>query len=888
MLSSALKKIFGSANERFVKSLSPMVERIKGLEQQFSAMSDADLKAQTPRFKAEIAAGKKLDDILPEAFAVVREAAKRVLKMRHFDVQLVGGIVLHKGMISEMKTGEGKTLVATLPVYLNALAGKGVHVVTVNDYLASRDAAWMGQVYKFLGLSVGCLIHGLTDAERGAAYKADITYGTNNEFGFDYLRDNLKFQLAEMVQRPFNYAIIDEVDSILIDEARTPLIISGAVEDQSELYVKMDKFIPKLEERDYDKDEKARSVALSEDGMKTIEMLLKKSGVVSPESNLYDLENLGIVHHVNQALRAHKLFTRDVDYIVKDGKVIIIDEFTGRMMEGRRYSEGLHQALEAKENVKIQQENQTLASITYQNYFRLYPKIAGMTGTAMTEASEFSEIYKLEVIEIPTHRAVSREDFDDEIYRTMAEKNDAILVQIETCNAKGQPVLVGTTSIEKSEQLAALLKKKKIAHNVLNARYHEQEAAIISQAGRFKAVTIATNMAGRGTDIVLGGNPEMTKDLTPKQHAEEKQKVIEAGGLYVIGTERHESRRIDNQLRGRSGRQGDPGTSKFYLSLEDDLMRIFGSEKMNGMLQKLGLKDGEAIQHPWISRALEKAQQRVEARNFDTRKHILKYDDVMNDQRKVIYEQRIDLMQAEDISETMTEMREEVVGEMVDRHIPDKSYAEQWDTDGLEKELFRVFGLHLPIAKWAQEEGIGHTEIYGRVKGAVFGEMDSKARKIGPENMRMMEKRVLLLTLDQLWKDHLLSLDHLRQGISLRSYGQKDPLNEFKREAFIMFDHMLSNIRELVCQRLAQFEMRSAEELDALEMRQPKNMHLTRLDPAANLQPHQPTDIGGTVRIKTNVPIDPNDPTTWGKVGRNDDCPCGSGKKYKFCHGKIG
>ena len=887
MISSALKKIFGSANERFVKSLQPLVERVNALEPQFEAMSDEELQAQTERFKAQLAI-KKLDDILPEAFAVVREASKRVLNMRHFDVQLVGGMVLHKGMISEMKTGEGKTLVATLAVYLNALTGKGVHVVTVNDYLASRDAAWMGQLYKFLGLSVGCLTHGIDDEGRKIAYNADITYGTNNEFGFDYLRDNLKFHREEMVQRPFNYAIIDEVDSILIDEARTPLIISGAVEDQSELYQRINKYIPKLEARDYDKDEKQRSVSLSEDGMKTVENILRKDGVINEESNLYDIENVGIVHHVNQALRAHKLFTRDVDYIVKEGKVIIIDEFTGRMMEGRRYSEGLHQALEAKEHVKIQQENQTLASITYQNYFRLYPKIAGMTGTAMTEAAEFSEIYKLEVIEIPTHRPVSRADFDDEIYRTMAEKNDAILKQIDECHAKGQPVLVGTVSIERSEQLASLLKKKKIAHHVLNARYHEQEAAIIAQAGRFKAVTIATNMAGRGTDIVLGGNPEMTKDLSKEQHAEEKRKVIEAGGLYVIGTERHESRRIDNQLRGRSGRQGDPGTSKFYLSLEDDLMRIFGSEKMTGMLQKLGLKDGEAIQHPWISRALEKAQQRVEARNFDIRKNILKFDDVMNDQRKVIYEQRIDLMEAVDISETLIDMREEVTMALVERYIPEKSYAEQWDSEGLQKEMFHIFGLHLPVIEWAKEEGIGSQEILARVRQAVLDEVEAKTHKIGEENMRMMEKRVLLLTLDQLWKDHLLSMDHLRQGINLRAYGQKDPLNEFKREAFIMFDQMLSNLRELVCQRLAQFELRSAEELDMLEVKAPKNMHETRLDPAAGFQPPQPTgDIGGTVRIKNDGPVDPNDPTTWGKVGRNDNCPCGSGKKYKFCHGKI-
>ena len=894
MFTSALKKLFGTANERFVKSLEPIVAQINALEPEYAAKSDAELQASTARFREQLAAGKTLDDILPQAFATVREASKRVLNMRHFDVQLIGGMVLHRGMISEMRTGEGKTLVATLAVYLNALSGKGVHVVTVNDYLASRDAAWMGKIYQFLGLTVGCLIHGVEDPERRQAYRADITYGTNNEFGFDYLRDNLKFHLEEMVQRPFNFAIIDEVDSILIDEARTPLIISGPVEDQSALYTKINKYIPKLEAGDFEKDEKSRSVSLSEEGMKHAEEILRADGLLAEGTNLYDIENVALVHHVNQALRAHKLFTRDVDYIVKDDKVVIIDEFTGRMMEGRRYSEGLHQALEAKENVKIQQENQTLASITYQNYFRLYPKIAGMTGTAMTEASEFSEIYKLEVVDVPTHRAVSRVDHDDEIYRTQKEKNDAILKQIEECHAKGQPVLVGTVSIEKSEQLAALLKKKKIPHHVLNARYHEQEAMIIAQAGRLGGVTIATNMAGRGTDIVLGGNTEMAaetgKPLTPQQQEEEKRQVIAAGGLYVIGTERHESRRIDNQLRGRSGRQGDPGTSKFYLSLEDDLMRIFGSEKMDSMLQKLGLKEGEAIQHPWISRALEKAQQRVEARNFDIRKNILKFDDVMNDQRKVIYEQRIDLMEVENVSETIVEMREEVVNEMIGRHVPEKSYAEQWDIEGLEKEVFRVFSLHLPLKDWAAEEGIGPNEIHNRVASAVNAEADNKARKIGPEIMKTVEKRLLLLTLDQLWKDHLLSMDHLRQGINLRAYAQKDPLNEFKREAFLMFDQMLSTLRELVCQRLAQFVLREgmeAQELEMIEAKKPRKMLETRLDPAGVPQPMQSSETSGTVRLKATGPVDKNDPSTWGKVGRNDFCPCGTGKKYKFCHGRL-
>ncbi len=899
MIASIAKKIFGSANDRLIKGIHPLVDKINALEPSFESLSDEDLRQRTLKFKGEIQQGKSLDDILPEAFATVREAAKRTLGMRHFDVQLIGGVVLHRGMISEMKTGEGKTLVATLPVYLNALSGKGVHVVTVNDYLAHRDSDWMGKIYQFLGLSVGCITHGLTDSERKAAYACDITYGTNNEFGFDYLRDNMKFSREEMVQRPFNYAIVDEVDSILIDEARTPLIISGPTEDRSELYMLMDKYIPRLAKTDYEKDEKAKTVHFSEDGTKHIEELLKKDKVIPEGSDLYDIENVHIVHHLQQALRAHALFTRDVDYIVKDGKVIIIDEFTGRMMEGRRYSEGLHQALEAKEKVRIQNENQTLASITFQNYFRLYPKLAGMTGTAMTEAPEFSEIYKLEVIEIPTHVAVTRKDEDDAIYRSLKEKNQAIIKLIKECNARKQPVLVGTVSIEKSEHLADLLKKEKIKHNVLNARYHEQEAHIIAQAGQPGAVTIATNMAGRGTDIMLGGNPQMLfedaqaaeKKITfeeIKAHvARDKQTVLEAGGLCVIGTERHESRRIDNQLRGRSGRQGDPGLSKFFLSLEDDLMRIFGSEKIQGFLQRLGLQEGEAITHPWISRALEKAQQRVEQRNFESRKSVLRFDDVMNDQRKVVYEQRKQLMQADDVAAMVKEMRQDLLNEIVTSAIPPNAYADAWEVDRLSKEIHRIFGITPPIEVWAKEEGIAGEEIFARLSDAVENHIAAKEETYGAETVRDVEKRILLITLDQLWKDHLHALDNLRQGINLRAYAQKDPLNEYKREAFAMFDGMLSSLREMVTQRAAHFEIREGVDLDEVEALAPKRrkMQETRVDPA--LAAEAAPEKQGTVRNVSAAKRDPRDPSTWGKVSRNELCPCNSGKKYKHCHGQL-
>ncbi|MDJ0951849.1 MAG: preprotein translocase subunit SecA [Alphaproteobacteria bacterium] len=932
MIGSIAKKLFGSANERFMRSLDKPVASINALEPQMEALSDEELRGQTERLRGRLNAGEELDALLPEAFATVREAAKRTLGQRHYDVQLKGGMVLHQGRIAEMKTGEGKTLVATLPAYLNALSGKGVHIVTVNDYLAQRDAGWMGQIYEFLGLSTGCILSGLDDMARRAAYACDITYGTNNELGFDYLRDNMKFRLQDMAQRTFNYAIVDEVDSILIDEARTPLIISGPAEDSSELYRAVDKIIPRLTEDDYERDEKARAVTLTEDGTEHAEQLLRETGILT-EGSLYDIQNISLVHHVNQALRAHKLFSRDTDYIVKDDKVVIIDEFTGRMMEGRRYSEGLHQALEAKERAVIQQENQTLASITFQNYFRLYPKLAGMTGTAMTEAAEFDEIYKLEVIDVPTHRPMIRDDTDDEVYRTKGEKQEAILDQIQDCHERSQPVLVGTISIEKSEELSSELKKRKIPHNVLNARYHEQEAQIIADAGRPGAVTIATNMAGRGTDIQLGGNLQM------RMHAElgapfgaavneadpqavkivneieaDKQKVLAAGGLFVLGTERHESRRIDNQLRGRSGRQGDPGASKFFVSLEDDLMRIFGSERMDSMLRRLGLQEGEAIIHPWINKALEKAQSKVEARNFDIRKQLLKFDDVMNDQRKVIYEQRREIMEAEDVSETVTDMRHEVVEGMVARCIPKGSYNEQWDLDSLSAECHRFLGIDLPVTDWAAEEGIADEEIAERITQAADRKMAEKAANHGPEVMRFAEKSLLLQILDQIWKEHLLRLDHLRQGIGLRAFGQRDPLNEYKSEAFSMFADMLENLRETVTSVLSHVELRVEQPLEEpAERPAVAGMKAHRgsmavgydADNAAELAGEQAAAAAAGDRVPAfageddSVPpgwifyeptgrhLDPNDMQTWGKIPRNATCPCGSGKKFKSCHGRL-
>jgi preprotein translocase subunit SecA len=917
MLSSFAKKIFGSSNDRLVSAMRATVEAINAAEAEFAALSDAQLQAKTIEFREQLAAGTPLDALIVPAFATVREAARRVLGMRHFDVQMIGGLVMHKGMISEMKTGEGKTLVATLPAYLNALTGRGVHIVTVNDYLAQRDAGWMGKLHEFLGLSVGVIVHGLNDDERRSAYGCDITYGTNNEYGFDYLRDNMKYAREDMVQRPFNFAIVDEVDSILIDEARTPLIISGPTEDNSELYMKVDRYIPQIVAKQaalgpipaakpgqekpfayYEHDEKQRSATMTEHGVSFMEEILSSAGLLAEGSGLYDIENVSLVHHVQQALKAHVLFQRDTDYIVKDNKVVIIDEFTGRMMEGRRYSEGLHQALEAKEKVTIQNENQTLASITFQNYFRLFPKLAGMTGTAMTEAGEFHDIYKLEVVEIPTHRPVSRQDMDDEIYRTSAERDRAVIKLIQEAHARKQPVLVGTVSIEKSESFARELKKAGVPHQVLNARFHEQEAQIIAQAGRPGAVTIATNMAGRGTDIKLGGNEDMLIEQggdpaqIRAQIEVDKAIVLEAGGLFVIGTERHESRRIDNQLRGRSGRQGDPGASKFFLSLQDDLMRIFGSERIDAALTRLGLKEDEAIFHPWMNKAIERAQTKVEQRNYEIRKTLLKYDDVMNDQRKVIYEQRLELMDFTDVHETIEDMRLDVNQQLVSAHIPAGSYAEAWDAPGLQSEISRVYGLDLPVVDWAAEEGIADAELLQRLNEATEQHMLARAGNFPPDIYRVAEKRVLMETLDQLWKDHLLSLDHLRQGINLRAYAQRDPLNEYKQEAFSLFEYMLNHLREVVISRLSRLQIRMELTEDFMRATMPKppaEMHETREDPALQLPPGEAMKpIAQT--LKMNVKPEERvstDPASWGKVARNEACPCGSGKKFKHCHGAL-
>tara|TARA_S200000501_G_scaffold117804_1_gene110615 strand:- start:1105 stop:3843 length:2739 start_codon:yes stop_codon:yes gene_type:complete len=910
MFDTLVRRLFGSANDRYVRGLGSIVNSVNGLEETLQNLTDEKLKLQTEVLKERLSNGETLDEVLPEAFATVREAAKRTLGERPYDVQIIGAIILHKGMIAEMKTGEGKTLTSTMAVYLNAIEGKGVHIVTVNDYLAVRDAEWMGQVYNKLGLTVGCIIPNLSESERSEAYNCDITYGTNSEFGFDYLRDNMKFSLEDMVQRPFNFAIVDEVDSILIDEARTPLIISGASEDSSELYQVIDKLIPNLNAEDYEKDEKVKAVTLTDIGNEHVETLLREAGLLS-EGSLYEYTNIALVHHINQALKAHKLFEIDTDYIVHEGNVVIVDEFTGRMMEGRRFSEGLHQALEAKEGVKVENENQTLASITYQNYFRMYPKLAGMTGTAMTEAGEFQEIYKLEVAEIPTNEACVRIDSDDEVYRTEVEKHIGIVSMVKECQNRKQPVLVGTVSIEKSEEISNLLKNEKIEHKVLNARFHEQEAIIIAQAGAPSAVTIATNMAGRGTDIQLGGNIEMlVKQRVDAKLNKEKYKEVEnrlreqvikdkeivklAGGLYIIGTERHESRRIDNQLRGRSGRQGDPGGSKFYLSLEDDLMRIFGSERMDGMLKKLGLQEGEAIVHPWINKALEKAQQKVEARNFDIRKNLLKFDDVMNDQRKVIYEQRKELMASDDVSATIIDMRNNVIEGLVAQCIPEKAYQEQWDTAALHEEGKRLFGLDLPTTEWAKEEGVADEQILERINEAVTLKMAEKAATWGLEVMRDVEKSLLLQVLDQVWKEHLLSLDHLRQGIGLRAYAQKDPLNEYKGEAFDMFNGMLAELDERITVILAQMELQFSDPNEINSQNSSETYEIsndtTYLLDSGNEQVSSPalnqeyTQSPLLLRESADI-IDPEDPSTWGKVGRNDLCPCGSGKKFKHCHG---
>lgn len=906
MLKSLGKLLFGSVNDRAIKSMSKIVIQINALEDSIMPLSDEELKSQTVKLKHKLKEGFSLDDILPEAFATVREASRRVLNMRHFDVQLLGGIVLHRGMIAEMKTGEGKTLVATLAVYLNALTEKGVHLVTVNDYLAKRDSQWMGKIYEFLGLSIGCITHELNDEQRKEAYNCDITYGTNNEFGFDYLRDNMKHHLEHVSQRKFNFAIVDEVDSVLIDEARTPLVISGPAEDSSILYTTVNKLVQQLKAEDYEIDEKSRQITLTEDGMTNVEILLKNHKLIEEDGNFYDLHNMPLVHHVNQALRAHKLFTKDVDYMIANNQILIVDEFTGRALEGRRYSEGLHQALEAKEGLRIQNENQTLASITFQNYFRLYPKLAGMAGTAMTESTEFFDIYKLEVVELPPNKQQTRADEDDLIYRTAREKYDAIIEQIAACYKKQQPVLVGTVSIEKSEFISSLLKKNKIPHHVLNAKHHDKEAMIIAQAGRAGAVTIATNMAGRGTDIKLGGNLEYLLDDAKglnneqkqnklselnKKLEEEKEIVLKAGGLFVIGTERHESRRIDNQLRGRSGRQGDPGCTRFYLSLEDDLMRIFASDKMSIILQKLGMEEGEAIFHPMISRALEKAQQKVEGRNYEIRKNLLKYDDVVNHQRLVIYEQRKEILETADISDELQPMYHVINSGIVANYSPPRTYPEQWDIDGFKREAFRIYGIDVPIQTWSSYDKIDDEQVLVHFNNEIDILFKNKLESYGEQVYHTMIKRCLLSTIDQLWKDHLYTLDHLRQSIVLRAYGQKDPLNEYKREAFHLFENMMQHIRELFIQRFAHLELKWMENengkflVDASFPVQGKTFE-TRTDPAlSNIEKDSNDSV---IRHYVN-PEDrnPNEPSTWGKIGRNEICPCGSGSKYKQCHGRA-
>jgi preprotein translocase subunit SecA len=913
MFATLARAVFPNSNDRALKAYQRRVPKIAALEPTMQALSDEALAAKTVEFRERLDQGEKLEDLLPEAFAVVREASIRTLGQRHFDVQLIGGMVLHDGKIAEMKTGEGKTLVATLPVYLNALTGKGVHIVTVNDYLARRDAEWMGQIYKFLGMTVGVIVHDLDESQRRAAYESDITYGTNNEFGFDYLRDNMRYRLEDMVQRDFNYAIVDEVDSILIDEARTPLIISGPADDSSDLYRRVDEVVKELVKNPdtYEKDEKQRTVALTEPGAETVEDMLREAGVLT-EGNLYDIFNVSLVHHTQQSLRAHAIYSRDVDYIVRNGEVILIDEFTGRMMHGRRFSEGLHQALEAKEHVTVQPENQTLASITFQNYFRLYPKLAGMTGTALTEADEFAEIYKLEVIDIPTNVAVIRDDEHDEVYRTAAEKYDAVINLIEEARARKQPVLVGTTSIEKSEIISTLLKTKRVPHQVLNARYHEQESEIVAQAGAPASVTIATNMAGRGTDIKLGGNLEMRirkelETVTDEAKREALRKSItdeiaaahevvkQAGGLLVIGTERHESRRIDNQLRGRSGRQGDPGQSRFFLSLEDDLMRIFGSDRMGGMLQKLGLQQGEAIIHPWINKALEKAQKKVEARNFDMRKNVLKYDDVMNAQRKEVYAQRKEFMRAADVSETITDMREELLAGLVRRRVPEKGLSENWQLTELADDLRRVLSAELPVEDWGREEGMEETALEERITQAAAHMAEDKAGRFGAETMRFIEKSILIQTLDGVWKEHLYALDHLRQGIGLRAYGQRDPLNEYKSEAFMLFNSLLDDLRERVTSVLSRVEL-VREDAPPPTQSLPPFIRETHPDAHAGydavadvvaLEPAWAETAVMASPAAAAATLDPARPSTWGSVGRNAACPCGSGKKYKYCHGRV-
>ena len=912
MIAGLAKSIFGSANDRYVRGLGKYVDAINALEPNIQALSDDELRGQTELFRQRLAGGERLDDLLPEAFATVREAAIRTLGQRHYDVQLIGGIALHRGEIAEMKTGEGKTLVATLAVYLNALEGKGVHVVTVNDYLARRDADWMGQIYRFLGMNVGVIVPNMTDQDKRDAYNADITYGTNNELGFDYLRDNMKYSREQMVQRPFNYAIVDEVDSILIDEARTPLIISGPTDDKSDLYMKVDALVKTLQPADYDKDEKQKSVVLTEGGTEKAERMLEDAGLIEGR-NLYDIANTQVVHHLNQALKANVMFKKDIDYIVKDGKVVIIDEFTGRMMEGRRWSDGLHQAVEAKEGVDIEPENQTLASITFQNYFRMYPKLSGMTGTAMTEAPEFFDIYKMNVVSIPTNVPVKRIDEDDEFYKTMPEKFAAIAKELKAKQEIGQPVLVGTVSIEKSEMLSEYLQKEGVKHSVLNARFHEQEAHIVAQAGRMGAVTIATNMAGRGTDIQLGGNldfrmqdehpgllagtPEFAAqaEKIKAEIAAEKQRVLEAGGLYVLGTERHESRRIDNQLRGRSGRQGDPGLSRFYLSLDDDLLRIFGPQTMFSRLMNKNLEDGEAIVSPWISKAIETAQKKVEARNYDIRKQVVEFDDVMNDQRKVIYEQRADIMDAESVSETIVDMRAETVTAIVAVSCPEGTYPEQWNVDALKEAVYDVFGLQPPIEQWLEEEAVDPEMISERLQKLADDVMAEKLQHVEPDRWAEVEKQILIQTLDHHWKEHLATLDALRQVIHLRSYAQKKPIDEYKQEAFLLFERLLVSIREEVTKVL----MRAQVQLEPAPPPELPDFITQHLDPFS--ADDDTADIDAAARglmpgvtPLLNIPQPPlplrddGGNVAEAPISRNAPCPCGSGKKYKHCHGQLG
>jgi len=890
------KKVFGTPNDRKVKSVKPLVDQISALEPEFEKLTDAGIKDRTEALAKRALAGESLDDLLPEAFANCREAARRALGLRAFDVQLMGGIFLHQGNIAEMKTGEGKTLVATFPAYLNALTGKGVHIVTVNDYLVRRDADWMGKVFAHLGLTCGAVYPQQPEDEKKQAYKADVTYATNNELGFDYLRDNMKSELSDMYQRGHNFAIVDEVDSILIDEARTPLIISGPSQDRSDLYRTIDKVIPLLDETHFKLDEKTRNVTYTDAGNEFLEQHLTGAGILPEGQTLYDPESTTIVHHVNQGLRAHKLFTRDKDYIVRDDEVVLVDEFTGRMMAGRRLSDGLHQAIEAKEDVAIQPENVTLASVTFQNYFRLYNKLSGMTGTAATEADEFQEIYRLGVVEMPTNRPIARKDDHDAVYRTAREKYEAIVEAIKHAREKGQPVLVGTTSIEKSEFLSGLLKAQDIPHNVLNARQHEKEAQIVGDAGKFGAVTIATNMAGRGTDIQLGGNvemrvlqaldadseadPEAVRARIEAEVAEDKAKVIAAGGLFVLATERHESRRIDNQLRGRSGRQGDPGKSSFFLSLEDDLMRIFGSERLENVLSKLGMKEGEAIVHPWVNKSLEKAQAKVEARNFDIRKQLLKFDDVMNDQRKVIFGQRREIMEAKDLHEITEDMRHQVIDDLVDSFIPPKSYADQWNGEGLYVAALEQLGLDLPIMGWVDEDGVDNEVIGERITKASDDFMTEKAEKFGPDTMRNIEKQLLLQTIDGKWRDHLLTLEHLRSVVGFRGYAQRDPLNEYKTEAFQLFEGMLDSLRAEVTKKLSQIRPLTPEEQQSMIAQlqaQQQALSAAAQGGAAQGAP-APASAMGFVE---------DDPTTWGNPGRNDLCPCGSGKKFKHCHGQV-